>query len=612
MILRSDSSTSVESKEREGGSEVVSPSVEQAAVGPRRVVVPPQPYDRLKMFVGLLVALVVCGPLYFMELGKGEVVLEEEGSALLTSRETWLRQHKGVTKAWRLPTTMGEPEVVRGPMTTWLHLLAWVDLDPETAEDATLAKRARWISALMMMLGLASTFWAGMSIGGRTVAVMATLALGTTLLLVHQGRLASSDAPMFGLTALSIASGLWAMRPLKESNWTSRRVSGWLVCACALAGAILTRGPVAFIFVLPPLVAVIVLTPQRWLGNLIGLLFAAALSLIFVAPWYLYVMNELKGGWGRLSEQAVAPNELFVLSLSHRRLIALLSPWQIWLVAALFQPFLRAENQRHRRQLLIAWVWFVLIIVAFSIPAANEPRYLVPMLPAMGLLVGQMWAFHIRLASQRVDDPGVNFLRVPHWMLLGFASIVGPAFIALQPWMIEHGYLERVEVAGIGWLWAWVIGVLLLLIVVLGARWHFKWHPRFAAYATVGWMFVAISAGFFGYIRSHHFRNEHIVTARTITAEVREEQLLFLGVKNDRTGKQIEPDKSFMFYLNRVVGRLEVGQLKDLPRKAGAGVWVITPDNEEAREALTKAGFVAKREFEDGEIRQRLYHRNGG
>ena len=60
-----------------------------------------------------------------------------ENVALATSQETWFRVHgvsgeKRDPAAWLLPSFNGRPRIVKPPLVTWLHLLAFSGLDPQT------------------------------------------------------------------------------------------------------------------------------------------------------------------------------------------------------------------------------------------------------------------------------------------------------------------------------------------------------------------------------------------------------------------------------------------------------------------------------------------------
>ncbi len=57
-----------------------------------------------------------------------------ESVVVLSSQETWLRQHAGESQAWLIPTKNGVPRIVKPPLVVWMNMLAWVDLDPESFE----------------------------------------------------------------------------------------------------------------------------------------------------------------------------------------------------------------------------------------------------------------------------------------------------------------------------------------------------------------------------------------------------------------------------------------------------------------------------------------------
>ncbi|QNN22579.1 hypothetical protein HED60_09965 [Planctomycetales bacterium ZRK34] len=568
-------------------------------VAPRRVSVPPEPYDRWRLWSSLIISVVVCLPPLLVDLGAADVGSNRESITLLAARETWQASFDGKENAWLIPTVNSENQLTRPPMSVWLTMASWWDLDPQTVTTDTLIWRARMMSVLLAVLTLIGTYWAGMSIGGVRVARLATMALGTTLLFAYQMRYAAPDSHLLAFVTLSIASGLWAMRPLKPINWVGRRVSGWLLAGLALGAAIMTTGWSAPIFVLPPLVAAICLTPMRRVGNTIGLIFAIILGLIASAPWYLYVSDQVPEATRQLFGQVGKPEALFLLTWSHGRVLMMLSPWQIWLMGALCQPFIRAEHER-RRQLLIAWFWFILIFIAFSIPAARHPRYLVPLLPAAGLMVGQLWSYHAHLATQRQVDPGVNLLRVPHWILMAIASIAGPLFVAFQPELLEAGYIDHIELPGATLPLCGGLGLALLLIVLLGARWHYKWRPRLAMYATVAWMLIATTLGMAAYSRSHHNQNLHREHAEHLTAMAGDHLVVYL----QHNAQDAPPDEAFLFYAGRVIRPASLEQIDALVAES-VRIFVIVPNTAEAGKLMMEHGL--DHEFDLTDPARRVY-----
>jgi hypothetical protein len=590
----------------------INPAPVEADVAPRRVALPPQPHDSVKVWTSIIISILVCLPALLVSLDEPDVLPGPEAQSLAVSRETWHRFHAGDRLAFMTPSLNGQPQIEHPPLAVWMHMLAWQDLGSSTPV-AKLIFRARLLSVLMGMLALIATYWAGTSVGDVRTARVAALSLGTTLLFISQVRVATPEVQLLGWVCLAIAAGLWAMRPLKDIAWVGRRVLGWLLAGAALGAAVLTAGPAGCLFVLPPLIAAIVLTPRRRIDNTLGLIFAVLLGTMLAAPWYLFELGRMADALKVWQGDLIVHREVFLVSWSHLLLAPMLWPWPVWLIGALLQPFIRADSQR-RRQLLIAWFWFVLGFIVLSIPAAENPRLLLPVLPAAALMVGQLWSYHAQLATERQEDPGVNFLRVPHWVMIGFASILGPLFLVIQPELVEAGYMKRVEMPGVTWLAALGLGLALLLTAILGTRWHFKWRPRGAAYATVAWMVIAGTAAFYTLAKSPSARYDHLTDAVALAAAVaansftlpnpdeHRAQVLLLA-RNPREEK-LEP--ALLFYAGLSARTLSPAELPDAAAK-NPGHLVIARDEPPLNQSMKELGFTPVLSFHDGEMARVLY-----
>ncbi|MEX2672981.1 MAG: phospholipid carrier-dependent glycosyltransferase [Phycisphaeraceae bacterium] len=570
---------------------------------PQRVALPDERYSRWRVWLGLLLTVLVCLPPLLVSLSAADVTGGEEAATLLRSRETWQRHHAGEPLAYLIPTANRQQMLREPPMAVWLNMAAWAGLDPATASPETLMHRARLLSVAMALLAVLATYWAGMSVGGGPVAWLAAVALGCSVLFIYQARTATPDSILLGFATLSMAAALWAMRPLKPTAWVGRRMVGWLISGIALAAAILTSGFIAAVFVLPPLIAAILLTPRRRVGNTFGLVFALSLGVVAAVPWYLYVLDphRVPDAWGRIVGHVSMPEHLFVLTWSHGRVLATFFPWIVFLIGALCQPFLRADSER-RRQLLIAWSWFVLVFVAFSIPAAAHPRYLVPILPAVALMVGQLWAYHTALASRREHDPGVNWLRLPHWLMLIGMSVGGAWFMLNQQALVEAGHLGNIELAPVATWLVLLTAVVLLTIAVSGAVMHLRWQPRQAACATVAWMLVAGTLGFHAHAHAPYRQYDHVTDARELAVLAADHELMYLH--DDGDGPPL--NNAFLFYLARAVPPVAPSQLDQLVAQEKL-VYVVAERDGDVARSLQQAGFSFARFFEDGGRPRALY-----
>ncbi len=484
---------------------------------PKRVTMPPPPAKRLRVFGMLLLVLALCLPPIVVEMARPDVTQGEELDVLLPARQTWAQSGGAVDGTWWQPRVNGKPQYTRSPLSVWTTMLSWTGMDPQSATTDALVLRARLVSMALGLLVLAGTYWAGYSLGGVRVGRMGAMVVGTGLLFVRYARFDSADLHLMAWVTLSVAAALWAMRPMQPKSRLGRRVAGWLIAGVTLGAALLAKGPVALVFVAVPLVGAIVVTRTRRLGNSFGLLFALLLGLLVAAPWYLQTAEMYEDAltlWLRAWRGSVSSAEPAYYYLL---LLMMVFPWSVCLVAALFQPFMRASGT-HRRRLLIAWMWFVALFVLLSVPVAKEYRYALPLLPAMGLLVAQLWAYHVTLAGEGIPDPGINFLRVPHWVLVVGGSAGYPAFVLLQEDMIARGWMDRVELPGLSLPVMASVGGVLLVVAVLGAVYHWRWKPGQAFVATFVWMLVALTVGYFSYSRSHH----SVQPARLAAEQVRE------------------------------------------------------------------------------------------
>lgn len=598
----------------------------EVSVPPRRAMLPPPPVNRLQIWGALALGLVLLLPPLLIGLGKADTTYTMEKITLGSSQETWLRQHEQGGRNWLIPRWNGEPRVNKGPMSIWINMAAWWPLDPQTAEPQTLVHRARLAGVLLALVTAGCTFWAGMSVGGIRVAMMAMLATGTCLLFVRQGRWASYDVHLTAFTALAIASGLWAMRPLKASSGLDRRVVGWLICGLALGSAMLVKQPgVALAIVLPPMALMIAVVPSRRLGNALGFVFAVAVGALITAPWLIYVVQQaptlgLERPLGEIFTETKLANPTNPSQDSdqpfyyYALLIFWVFPWPVWLIGGLFQPWVRGEGDR-RRQLLIAWLWFVGLFVVLSIAGAKQIRYIAPILPAAGLLVAQVWAYHVRLADRSVADPGANLLRIPHWVILIGGSVLFSLYLLFQApaanWLnanfagVGETILRPDELPGLHPAVIVIVGLAMLGLSVAGLIWHFRWRPRRAFAATALWAVLLMTIVQYSYARSYHGVNPFRDDAERVDAVVGDAPMYQLQIAG-RHDTMI--NEEFLFYSQRVVPGVAPDRLDEL-QQPKEPLYVVCRPSPDYFEPLEARGFQRVLEFEEGTAPSRFLYR---
>lgn len=565
-----------------------------------------------------------------LNLGKGELTRHMEELSVLSSHETWVRQRVGARpllgledasdprvvattidllpanspiraeggepsgRAWLIPTLNGGARVNKPPLVVWSNLLAWSGLDAESAASDALMMRARLMGLVMLVLTVAGTFWAGWSLEGPRTAVLGGLVVGSTLMLLRQAHYATYDSYQLAWVTLTVAGALHAMRPGREagSSW-ARWAIGWGAAGVALGLAMLSKGmPLALVLTLAPIVAMIVAWPNRRRRALVGLLAATAVGFAIASPWYLYVSIHVPAITSILGSEWDQERAIYQPPWYYLGLFGLVFPWTLWLIGGLFTPFVKLADRR--RMMLLAWLWFVTIFVLLSLHEAKQQRYILPALPPASLMVAQLWVWHRRLADRGERDPGVNLLRVPHWLALAVASVGLPTFLALQPALVDRGWIDAVEMRVLGPVVAGLIAAGLLAVAALGAWLHWRWRPLWAAALTAVWGLAAFGLFMHAYYGGPAGQNPYRDHVRRIAAEVRQAPLLQIA----RGPEDRDIGDDTLFYLRRIVRMVDRDAVERL-RSLGATVYVASTAEGEGAPWDGVAGVVHLFDFAD-------------
>jgi len=266
-----------------------------------------------------------------------------------------------------------------------------------TATAYTVFGEHQWTSRLWSALtgfaGLFLVWFAGARLFGREAAAYATLLLASSLLYEMMAHINTLDMGVTFFITMGILSLL-----LAQSQTEVKKQRNWMLLAWAgMALAVLSKGLMGII--LPGTAVFIYCLVQRdfsvlkrmnWLPGL-------ALFLLITAPWFYLVMKANPEFFGRFfiyehytrfttkDLGRYQPWYYFVPIL-----LAGALPWTVLMFDSLFRaPKVQAGAFNPSRFLLI---WAVFIYVFFSISGSKLPSYLLPMFPALVLLMGQRLA----------------------------------------------------------------------------------------------------------------------------------------------------------------------------------------------------------------------------
>ena len=338
---------------------------------------------------------------------------------------------------WVTPTLNGLKYFEKPPLQYWATAAAYeaFGLDEWTA---------RLWPAITGLFGIAIVFVAGRALYGFETGIAAAAILGSSLWYFAIGHIATLDMGLTCFMTLTLGAFLLAERP---DAGPPERFAAMMVAWVGMALAVLSKGLIGI--VLPGGVLFFYALWQRdWrIFDRVHVGYGLVVFMLIAAPWFILVS---------LRNPEFAPFFFFhehldrFSSTAHRRegapwyfvlpLLAGFSPWTLLFASRLrlIAKEIRTPRRFHPERLLV--VWSVVIFVFFSVSGSKLPSYILPVFPALALLMAPT----IREAGTRAH--GWNLAAA---ILLGIASLVAVAnvnrfatdeipaelFLAMRPWL---------------------------------------------------------------------------------------------------------------------------------------------------------------------------------
>jgi len=251
----------------------------------------------------------------------------------------------------------------------------------------------RFWPALFGIWGCLSVYIAGRLLFNRRAGLLSALVLASTVLYYGAAHYANLDlevAVLVSTTLLFFLLGL-KIEPAEKSRW-------WIYAAYCFAGlAVLTKGLIGLAF--PALIiGSWTLLLGQW-GNIKKLrpLRGLGILLAIVLPWYIlaqkanpeffhffFIVQQISRFLSTNDFNNQVPGWFYFPIV-----LAGFLPWTIFLFGSLFSHLRRVWQKRQEQtSTLYLLLWVVLIFSFFSIPHSKTIGYILPVFPALALLVG--------------------------------------------------------------------------------------------------------------------------------------------------------------------------------------------------------------------------------
>ena len=333
------------------------------------------------------VVLVGFSILWFYGLGARTLVPTDEGRYAEMAREMF------ATGDWITTRLNGIKYFEKPPLQVWMTALAFKLFGLGEWQ-------ARLWTGLCGLLGIAAVAFTGTKVFNQRVGLDAALVLGSSVLWVALGHVNTLDMGLSAMMTVSLCALLVAQR---NDASTRERRSFMLVCWAGMALAVLSKGLIGV--VLPGAVLVLYTFAARdwriWLRLHLGI--GLLLFFAIVTPWFVLVslQNPEFPHFFFIHEHL----QRFTSKIHHRTgplyyfvpiLLLGMVPWLGVLAQSLWQGMKREGNGFQPKILLL--VWAVFIFFFFSVSSSKLPSYILPIFPALALLI----ACYLQRVSRRI------------------------------------------------------------------------------------------------------------------------------------------------------------------------------------------------------------------
>jgi 4-amino-4-deoxy-L-arabinose transferase-like glycosyltransferase len=369
----------------------------------------------------IFVLLGFCFFLYFINLGQWDLWNPDEPRYAQVAREMvegddWILMHFN-------GKTYGD----KPPLFFWLIGLSsypWKGFNSFSA---------RFPAALFGTFTVLLTFLLGKNLYSTRTGFFSGLILATSLEFAYLSTRANIDTTLTFFTTASLLCFFRWYQYEKKGSPKGLSIYGLYI---AMALATLAKGPVGFI--LPLLVSLIYLIIQRdWKGiKGMKLLSGMLLFLAMVIAWYLPAI--FSGGKGYLQETLFKHTvKAYAEGWTHVKPIYYylynfpveFLPWIFFLPGAMAYGYSR-ETMGKRREFIFLLTWFFAIFLFFSLSKGKRGLYLLPLYPAVSIMIGKLWNDFISTSMDHFRHGWISF---PLYGFMGLALLAGAAI----PWVIS-------------------------------------------------------------------------------------------------------------------------------------------------------------------------------
>lgn len=297
---------------------------------------------------------------------------------------------------WNL-TLNDERYIAKPPLYYWLA--AWSSKVVGEVNEFSM----RVPAVFSALLGLLATWFVGVRLFGEKTAWLAVFILTTSPLYIMMARASNLDMTLTALTTGTIACFVEALQGTVKRNM-------WIIAGSILLGlAVLTKGPVGFLVPFFPIgfLAFSLRRPNYSWPSLKTLFFGAVVFSLLTVPWFLWSSLSVPNAASifyqetlyRFEPKSLTTGKPFYTYGLH--LLSGIFPWTFFLPGVVMVLIKSAKGQHFDLKLRFLIAWIVPLFLIFSCAGTKRPWYLLPLLPAISILLAWFWEQAVKQKGSR-------------------------------------------------------------------------------------------------------------------------------------------------------------------------------------------------------------------
>ncbi|QDV40727.1 Undecaprenyl phosphate-alpha-4-amino-4-deoxy-L-arabinose arabinosyl transferase [Stieleria neptunia] len=362
-----------------------------------------------------------------------------------------------VSGNWVLPQLNFQPYYDKPPLLYWLCAISYRVFGVSEWS-------ARLVPALAAFGTLLATMWFGNRNFGSRIGLFATGVLMLSVGFVFTSRYLLIDGVLTLLTTLSLFSVYEAIKPAVGKR--TLHLGWWLAAATFCGLAFLTKGPLALVLLLPPLIVFSWLTESYVAPTIRHYLMLLGVVAGITAPWLVAVSMQAPSF---LVEFFYRHNVARFAGEFHARpiwffipvLLLAGHPWTFLTIpyAGFLTSRTRSVSQSRPPVLGFMMLWSGWCFVFFSIAKCKLPTYLLPAAPALSLMVGH---YLVYVTKRSATHPREWFARF--WSARTATATTCLAGVGFSAFIALTG--ANVSIANYVWILIWtslLVGSLLMI-----------------------------------------------------------------------------------------------------------------------------------------------------